>query len=135
MRWKGLVVGLVALVGCIYFGGKLDTPIEGGGSLGGSALGGGSLGPATDGGVTGTFACDHHALDSTCTTYASGTAQADAQARCDGTLLQTACPTSSSVGQCQFSRQTDTYYSDGTTPHTATDAKQTCDFNGGVFAR
>jgi hypothetical protein len=135
MRWKGLVLGLVALVGCIDFGGKLDTPVEGGGSLGGGSLSSGSLGPATDGGVTGTFACDHHAVDSTCTTYASGTAQTDAQARCDGTLLQTACPTSSSVGQCQFANETDVYYSDGTTPHTPADAKQTCDFNGGVFAK
>jgi hypothetical protein len=131
MRWKWLAVGLVALVGCIDFGGKLDTPVEGGGAIGS----GGSLTPAADGGVTGTFACDHRSLDSTCTTYASGTAQADAQARCDGTLLQTACPTSSSVGECQFAAETDIYYSDGTTPHTATDAKQACDFNGGVFSK
>ena len=135
MRRKWLFLGMVALVGCIDFGGKLDTPVEGGGSLGGGSLGGGSVTPAGDGGVTGTFACDHHALDSTCTTYASGTAQSDAQASCDGTLLQNACPTTASAGACQFSRETDVYYSDGTTPHTATDAKQTCDFNGGVFSK
>ena len=132
MRWKWLVLG-AALIGCIDFGGKLDTPVEGGG--GGSLGGSGSLTPSSDAGVTGTFACDHHAVDSTCTTYAAGTAQTDAQASCDGTLLQTACPTGGSVGKCQFSRETDVYYSDGTTPHTATDAKQTCDFNGGVFSK
>jgi hypothetical protein len=133
MRWKWLVLGLVALVGCIDFGGKLDTPIEGGG---GGNLGGGSLGGlgGSDGGVTGTFACDHHSLDSTCTTYESGTLQSDAQASCNGTLLQTVCPTTAAVGHCQIGGDIDVYYSDGTTPHTAAEAKQTCEFNGGVFS-
>lgn len=133
MRWKwGLLgmIGATALIGCLDIGGKLDTPIEGGngGSLGG-------LGALGDGGAaTGTFSCDHHAVDSTCTTYAAGTTQEYAQAYCDGTLLQTRCPTMGAVGSCQVGGETDVYYSDGALPRTASDAKAACDFSGGVFS-
>jgi len=131
---RGIVLGAVAAVamlGCIDFGGKLDTPIEGGGTLagGGGALGGG------DGGVTGNYSCDHHAVDSTCSSFASGTSQTDAQAACNAMLLTTPCPTTAEVGRCTSANTIIVYYSDGTTPHTAADAKANCDLVGGAFTK
>ncbi|MFO0738685.1 MAG: hypothetical protein U0270_22500 [Labilithrix sp.] len=132
MRWKWVLSGTLALIGCIDFGGKLDTPIEGGN---GGALGNGTtLGASGDGGAPGTYACDLHGLDSTCTTYASGTSKTDAQASCSGKLLETTCPTAGSVGRCAIGGTTDVYYSDGATPHTAADAKADCAFSGGTFS-
>lgn len=130
------VVALVAMPGCLDIGGEWKQGNGQGGNGGvltgtSGALGG--LGGDGGSAATGTFACDHHSLDSTCTTYAAGTSQSDAQASCDGTLLQTACPTVASVGRCQIGGETDVYYSDGATPQTAATAKQSCDFNGGLF--
>ena len=140
MRWIWAIPTVLTLAACIDFGGKLDTPIEGGngGALGSSgAVTGGSLTPAVDGGAvgTGTYACDHHQVDSTCTTYASGTTETNARAACDAKLLTTACPTTAAVGRCQIVRQISVYYSDGVTPRTAADAQSACDFSGGVFTR
>lgn len=122
--------------GCLDIGGEWKQGNGQGGNGGVLTGSSGALGGiGGDGGLAaGTFACDHHTLDSTCTTYASGTTQSDAQASCDGKLFQTVCPTTAEVGRCQIGGEVDVYYSDGATPHTATDAKQSCDFNGGTFA-
>jgi hypothetical protein len=112
-----------------------------GAACGGSSGSGGSGGAGTgDGGPGTTYACDNRTLDSTCADYWSGATRSEADASCDGTVLEGACPSDSAVGSCTVLANngkalTNTFYGGGPKPWTEASAMASCTTAGGTFKK
>lgn len=78
------------------------------------------------------YSCDNRFYTSTCADWDANVTKADAEASCDGKVVESRCPRDPAVGICTVpnpkgeGQLTNTYYSNGPEPYTEATAREAC---------